>query len=584
MNIAEVLFKVKDIMNMDFIKVCIRATIKDISDRMVEENRGEVIIVDDDDKIAGIFTSYDLSIMMKENDLSLEECIYKHAKKKVITIDPEATARTARNVMINNNVGRLPVVENGKILGIVTSDNLRDTFYLKINELFDLQAEVMNHVHEAICITDRKGIVIFWNKSSEKLYNIMADSIVGRPIDEFFPNAMTLKVLSNGVEIQSVQHEPVKGKLVILSVVPIYDQDGNIVAAVSTDRDITEVVTLSKELETEKKKVEILEDAYRKEIAANYCFDAIVGKSKKIIDAIALVQKVAPSSASVLITGESGTGKEVFAKSIHEASGRTGDFVAINCSAIPHSLLESELFGYVEGAFTGAVRKGKIGRFELANNGTIFLDEIGDMPIDMQAKLLRVLQDGVIFRLGSEKPINTNVRIVAATNRDLKQFIRENKFRDDLYYRLAVVQMELPPLRERKEDIKDLVNQFIVQISNNEGIKIRRIEQNIYSILSNYNWEGNIRELRNVIQRVVVLSNNGEITVENIPEYIVNNSIVTKAQDISILDLEQRITQVEVETIREAMKQSGGNKQRAAQLLNIKRSTLYYKLKQYELE
>lgn len=183
------------------------------------------------------------------------------------------------------------------------------------------------------------------------------------------------------------------------------------------------------------------------------------------MDSILLAQKVAPSTASVLITGESGTGKEVFAKSIHEASGRSGQFVAVNCSAIPENLLESELFGYVEGAFTGAVKKGKMGMFEFANNGTLFLDEIGEMPIGMQSKLLRVLQDGAIHRLGSEKIIHTNTRIIAATNKDLKKAIKNNEFRSDLFYRLAIVQIELPSLRERKDDIKEFIDIFINQSS-----------------------------------------------------------------------------------------------------------------------
>ncbi|WML36533.1 sigma-54 dependent transcriptional regulator [Clostridium sp. OS1-26] len=293
---------------------------------------------------------------------------------------------------------------------------------------------------------------------------------------------------------------------------------------------------------------------------------------------------MASTSTSVLITGKSGTGKEVFAKSIHEASGRTGNFVAINCSAIPESLFESELFGYVEGAFTGAIKKGKIGKFEFANGGTLFLDEIGDMPLEMQAKILRVLQDGIIYRLGSEKPVTTDTRIIAATNRDLKKLISEDKFREDLFYRLAVVQIHLPDLRDRKEDIKDLCNLFLEQVSKQEDIKINDIDEKVYKILANYKWDGNIRELKNVIQRMVVLSNDGKITIESIPEYILESASDSEDIGENQHDLERIIENVERRTIKDVMSMVNGNKQQAAKILNIKRSTLYYKLGKYNIE
>ncbi|WP_242852179.1 sigma 54-interacting transcriptional regulator [Clostridium carboxidivorans] len=449
--------------------------------------------------------------------------------------------------------------------------------------MFNLLNNVFDNLHEGVCICDEKGIVKYWNRSSEKLYNVPAEKIMNKHLGEFFPKALNLKVLNTGKRIDNVFHEPVEGKLVILSAVPIYNSKGRIIASVSTDRDITDAMNLTKQLEYEKKKVEFLEKAYKNEIASKYNFSSIIGKNKKIIDAIAIAQKVAHTSTSVLITGKSGTGKEVFAKSIHEASGRTGNFVAINCSAIPGNLLESELFGYVEGAFTGAIKKGKIGKFEFANGGTLFLDEIGDMPVEMQVKMLRVLQDGVIYRLGSEKAINTDARIIAATNKDLKKLILEDKFREDLFYRLAVVQIQLPPLKDRKEDVKDLANLFFEQVSAQEGIKITNIDDKVYKILTNYKWDGNIRELKNVVQRMVVLSNNGKINTESIPEYIIES--VSPEEDLGEdeFDLERIVENVEKRTIKEVMKMVKGNKQHAAKVLNIKRSTLYYKLGKYNI-
>ena len=583
MIIASLAYKAKDIMDKDFIVLNENENLNKAINRMIEMYKQEVIIEDVNGKLLGIITRKDLDKVKDKDCFSLESCVQNLMNREVITIEPETSVREARNLMLKYKIGRLPVVQNNRVLGVLTSDNIRDKFYLDIDEMFLLQRNILENIYEAVCICDSKGIVNYWNKSAERLYNVKADDIVGSYIGDFYPNAMILHVLKDGKRIENVRHEPVEGKLVILSTIPIYNSNNELISVVSTDRDITEVVNLSKELNNEKTKVELLKDAYQKEISDNYSFSSIVGKSKKIIESIALAQKVSHTTTSVLITGESGTGKEVFAKGIHEASGRNGHFVAVNCSAIPGHLLESELFGYVEGAFTGASKKGKIGKFELANNGTLFLDEIGDMPFDMQAKLLRVLQDGVVYKLGSEKGVTTNVRILAATNKNLKVLIKEKKFREDLFYRLAVVQIELPPLRERKEDIKELINLFVNQISKNEQIHIGTIDDNIYEILSNYNWEGNIRELKNVIQRMVVLSNNGEVSVESIPEYILGNSPMLYLENKNPYDLQENVSELEKRIIKEAMLKAEGNKVKAAQILNIKRSTLYYKLNQYNL-
>lgn len=579
--ITQLLYKVRDIMNKDFIKVKVGETIDDAMKKMIEYFKDEVLVVDENGGLSGIFTRYDLAKLKKQSTVSFSDSVVDHINRDVITLSPDISAREARDLMLKYKIGRIPVVEDGQVIGVLTSNNIRDTFYVKVDEMYELQNHIINNLHEGVCVCDNLGFVKYWNKSSELLYNIKSEDIIGKHIGVLFPNAMTMKVLKEGTPIQNVQHEPVKGKSVILSVIPIYGAKGELMGVVSTDRDITEVVTLSNQLEKAKEKVEFFEDAYKKEIAESYNFASIIGKSKGIIDAIALLQKVAPTSASVLITGESGTGKEVFAKAIHQASGRTGPFVAINCSAIPEHLLESELFGYVEGAFTGAVKKGKIGKFELANNGTLFLDEIGDMPVEMQAKLLRVLQDGIVFRLGSEKGISTDTRIIAATNKNLKELIKEKKFRDDLFYRLAVVQIELPSLRERKEDIRELINLFISQASEKDNLKIREVEDIVYSALENYKWEGNIRELKNVVQRMAILSNEGVISLDCVPEYILSAGSPVRDSVVNDYDLQRIVEEVEKKAIREIMELTKGNKQQAAKMLNIKRATLYYKLNQY---
>lgn len=581
MFISGLMDRVLDIMDRDFIQLNGDDTVGLALDKMLEFNRDEIIISNEAGKINGVFTRSDLSRLKRYKPEAFEEPVINYAVKNVITIEKDKSAGFARDLMIKKGIGCLPVVEDGRIIGVVSKNSIRDIFYMRIDEMLKLQNNILDNMHEAICISDDKGIVSYWNKSAEKLYGISTDKVIGRHVGEVFPNAMIMRVLKDGKPIENMQHEPVEGKSVILSTIPIYNSENKIVAVVSTDRDITEEVKLSSQLEDARKRVKILQDTYQREFVLQHSFDNITGKSKGMIEAINLAQKVAPTSASVLLTGESGTGKDVFARAIHNASQRKGDLIAVNCSAIPYQLLESELFGYVEGAFTGASKGGRTGKFELANNGTLFLDEIGDMPMEMQAKLLRVLQDGVIYRLGSEKPVSTNARIIAATNRDLKKLIMEKSFREDLFYRLAVVQIDLPPLRDRSEDIKDLITLFINQVSKKERINIKNVDLGIYSILSSYKWEGNVRELKNVVQRMVVLSNNGEITIEDIPEYILKEGRnIQKKLDYG-MDLEKAIEAVEMEMIREALKRSNGNKQEAAKILNVKRSTLYYKLDKY---
>jgi len=359
-------------------------------------------------------------------------------------------------------------------------------------------------------------------------------------------------------------------------------------AVITTDKDIHEIDEIMERLKMEQEKSKYYEGRYKEQIAKQYSFSGIISKNKRVIEAITLAQRVAPSNANIMITGESGTGKDVFATSIHNASGRSGKFVAVNCSAIPEELLESELFGYEEGAFTGAKKGGKIGKFELANNGTLFLDEVGEMPMKMQSKLLRVLQDGIISRLGSDKTIETDVRIIAATNINIKDAIEKDRFRGDLYYRLAVVNVDLPPLRERKEDIKELTKYFVKEFSKKEKITISSFDDEIYNIFESFFWEGNIRELKNVVQRIVVLSDDGRIKKEDVPSYIlsgVSNNQINVVDDTDVnCDFNNAIKSLEIKMLTDAIKASNGNRTNASKILNINRTTFYYKIKQYDLE
>ncbi len=323
----------------------------------------------------------------------------------------------------------------------------------------------------------------------------------------------------------------------------------------------------------EKENVEL-----RAEVTDRYRFESIVGASEKLRDLLDMAGRVAPSDASILITGETGTGKELLAKGIHHNSLRAnGSFVAVNCAAIPEHLIESELFGHVRGAFTGAV-KDKEGKFELADSGTLFLDEIGDLRVDLQAKILRALQERQVDRVGGSRPVPVDVRLVAATNKDIERAVKEGVFREDLYYRLSVITLHMPPLRERRDDIPILVQHFLRKFNKDADV---RIEPQALAVLMSYGWPGNVRELENIIERASVLRRGTMIASAELPDKIKGGktnveNIVLNLPDggISLEDLEKSL-------IMKALEKNKGNQTRAAEYLGITRPTLIYRMEKY---
>lgn len=314
------------------------------------------------------------------------------------------------------------------------------------------------------------------------------------------------------------------------------------------------------------------------QVGEKFSFDAVLGTSPAIREAVELARKVASTAATVLVTGETGTGKEVFAQAIHQNSPRAKrSFVAVNCSAFSKDLLESELFGHRAGAFTGAV-KDKKGLFEEASGGTIFLDEVGEMAFDLQAKLLRVIESGEFIKVGETKPTKVDVRIVAATNRDLQCEIREGRFREDLYYRLSVFRIHLPPLRERPEDIEAYVRMFAARFGEKMGRRVERIEPDYLNLMRLHDWPGNVRELRNVVERSLIMSEGSVLRASDLPLEMQRIG-GGDAPGAGALDL----ASVEREHIARVLRQAGGNKTRAAALLGIGVTTLYRKIDEYGL-
>ena len=310
---------------------------------------------------------------------------------------------------------------------------------------------------------------------------------------------------------------------------------------------------------------------------AQYVWEDIITRDAGLKQLIEHAEKAAKKKTSVLLRGESGTGKEMFAHAIHHSSNRSkGPFIVINCASIPEHLLESELFGYVSGAFTGADKGGKTGKWEAAHGGTLFLDEIGEMSLALQAKLLRVIEGKGFFRLGSNEQIQVDVRLLSATNAPLEEMIRNKTFREDLFYRLSVISFTLPPLRNRKTDIPILAHVMINQLNHLLETTISGMEEEVVERLYEYNWPGNIRELRNVLERAMVMRENGKISIKDLPEYLQNKQPF-------IRDSVQAIQDIERKEIENALMKTGGNKTKAARILGISRSVLYEKLKKHQM-
>ncbi|MED1797949.1 sigma-54 interaction domain-containing protein [Brevibacillus porteri] len=449
-------------------------------------------------------------------------------------------------------------------------------------EILEAYFETMIKTMDAsISVIDEKARVMVWTEGAERIFSLKAKETIGRPITEFFPLEMleTLKSLQSGQSLYRHQHQPREDLVVLINTNPIYLHD-KIIGAVAAETDITSQVRLNQELLNANKKVNHLQQEMAKLSPTPDPFAQIKGTSLPIRHIKSMIQKLSATQATVLITGESGVGKELFAKAVHDVrEGSNAPFIAINCGAISPTLFESELFGYEKGAFSGADQKGKKGMIELARGGTLFLDEVGEMPLDMQVKLLRVLQEKKYYSVGGTKQIEADFRVVAATNKNLEELVKEGKFRQDLFYRLNVVTLKIPPLRERIEDTIELAHFFLYEFSLRYNRPIHAISQNVMQNLLQYDWPGNIRELRNAIERLVVFATDGIIKEEDLPYSLQGQ---TKQVPIELppdlFSLQEEIEAHERRVILRAIELENGNKQAAAKRLGISRATLYNKL------
>lgn len=627
--------QVKDVMEKNVFSLHISDDVKEVQQKH-GFNRHELIpVVDDNDCPAGIVSQADFMRYLSEDATFLAEeilAVINSTCNGVIAINAEGiitlfnhAAEQITGIKAQQSVGRCidevipgsglrkvlkmgigktnqqqlvgsckvltnlsPIRKGNRILGAVNV--FQDITELQavvaelesVKDLKSILESVVESMFEGIVVVDKNGIITMLNQAYGDFLGIDASTAIGHPATEIIPNTrMHLVVQNRKAEIGEVQR--IGENNVVVTRIPII-KDGEITGAVGKVlfKDVKDLRTMANKLNKLQSELEYYKEELHKTYGGKYTIESIISRSEKMEWLKTIAAKAAKGNSTVLILGESGTGKELFAHAIHQGSPRrNGPFIKVNCAAIPEPLLESELFGYEEGAFTGARRGGKPGKFELANGGTIFLDEIGDMTMAMQVKLLRVLQEKEVERLGGTNTSTVDVRIITATNKELEQLVKQGKFRPDLYYRLNIISLSLPPLRERYEDIPLLCNVLLQKISNTINTAIKGISPAVMKLFTEYSWPGNVRELENVLERSVNLMDDEEfIMLEHLPPTIKKSY---KVVEETAADIYSVLENAERQAICKALEAMEGNKSKAAQLLGLHRSGFYKRLKKYHI-
>jgi transcriptional regulator with PAS, ATPase and Fis domain len=499
-----------------------------------------------------------------------------------------------------------PIIVNGKLIGAISMKGYSKHTHLhtlgmvvaatksiegqllilekniKLKNSLKYQQAVSEFIDSGFIAIDNKGTITFLNNAGAQILNLNAEETIGIPVASLFgEDSDILSVLNTrkGYETKEFKKYDKKSKItlhLVKTANPILDENNNIIGVIEK---FSKIKTINKMI---------------RNFVGNYgkfTFDDIITEDYAMQKAIKLAKIAANSDSKVIVYGESGTGKELFVQSIHNASNRKKEsFIALNCSAIPNELIESELFGYESGSFTGASKEGHLGKFEMANGGTLFLDEIGDMPLHMQVKMLRCIQNNQISRIGSSDIIDLDVRIICATNKNLMDECKKGNFREDLYYRLNVLSIVIPPLRERKGDIRLLVSHFITKLNLKLGKNIKYVSDNALMLMEKYDWPGNVRELENIMERAVNLCEGDMIDIDDLSENItnykyksINGFAENKSKRAAAIDMSP-VEEVEYNMLFEALISSHGNISKAAKILGISRNTIYSRVTKYNID
>jgi len=567
--------KVKNIMTRSFIQVAGETLLEEIQSQVRDGQWEAVILLAGNGAIKGVVSGDRIldsrAVGSKASDIFL--------RADPVSLSEEENISNILPLLREGKGGFLVKGAEGEITGVIPRDNLVGKLiggWQKSQALLDT---LLEYASEAVCVINQREDVEYWNPRAEVLYGIRQENILGRPIGSFFTNLLVSRSLRDNKTFRDLYHQPREGAHVLITSAPVPVGE-KIIGSVSLERDIADIVYFNEELSKTGFKMGLLKKEINR-LSKKDPFSKIYGHSTIIKKTISIAKKYAATDTTVLITGESGTGKELFAQAIHDESNRSQrPFVAVNCSAIPNTLFESEIFGYAGGAFTGAFKEGKPGKFELADGGTLFLDEVGELDPSVQVKLLRVLQEKILYRVGGTRPIKYNVRVITATNRNLEKLVDEGRFREDLFYRLNVITLSLPPLRDRREDMPELAYLLAQELADHHGRKIVEFDPKVMVAFMSYHWPGNVRELRNVLERMVILAEDEVIRYESLPQLL---KIKTPSGMIDVCRGGVRLTEVthqaERQMIMEALEKSNNNKLKAAKILGIPRSSLYYKMK-----
>jgi len=571
--------KVKDALKKEVIIVHDNITVENLNEIMLVKKQEEVLVINDNNEIVGIITRNDLAKSLARG-IDLKTEINTIMTCSVIVMPPDKPLLQARSEMRNLAISRAPVLDdNGQILGLLTGKGICDTFSSQLEKVVNFQSLIMDNIKTAICILNDKCEILAYNKAFKQLFK--PSKIFKLTPEHFLPAELADKIKKGETPLDEIYFEK-DGRKFLLKTCP-FNFDDKLCGMIMNIEEISDVINLITELEKANHRMLFLE----KQLNSNKeqtAFGKLTSKNPKMIEAIELGKRTALTDAPILIKGEGGTGRAMLAATIHEFSDRrNGPFVRVNCAAIPVNIFESELFGLNMGTLKETAYSDKIGLLELANKGTIFFENIHEMPFNIQIKLESFIKNKTFYKSDGNTPIKTDVRIIASTNKELSYLVEKDEFCEQLYEDINIVSIDVPPLRERSEDIIDIVKNFIVEFEQQYNKTIKHIDSEVLKAFMDYRWPGNIRQLKNVIERLVILCKNGTITVDDLPKYMrQEDAYHTVLQDVSGLDEASDIAERQV--IIDALKKCSYNKTKTAEFLKISRSTLYNKMREYNIQ